>query len=109
VSPWVLLGAAIGLEVAGTVCLKLADGFAKPLPSALVFVFYGAAFTALVFAIRRIDVSVAYAIWSGVGTAAIAAVGMGLLGELFSWSRVFWIAVIVAGVVGLQLDAARAG
>ncbi|MEE4360270.1 MAG: multidrug efflux SMR transporter [Pseudomonadales bacterium] len=103
VNPWLILSVAIALEIAGTVCLKLADGFSHIVPSVLTFLFYGLAFVSLILAIKRVDISVAYAIWSGVGTAAIAVIGMTFLGEPFSWHRVFWVAVIVVGVVGLQL------
>lgn len=108
-NPWLLLSAAITLEIAGTVCLKLADGFSRLVPSVLVFAFYGASFITLIFAIKRLDISIAYAIWSGVGTAAIAIIGMSFLGEVFSWHRIFWVGVIVAGVVGLQLSEAAVG
>ena len=66
---WVLLTAAIVLEVAGTTNMKLSEGFTRPLPSVLIFVFYGLSFTAFTFALKRLDLSMSYAIWAGAGTA----------------------------------------
>ncbi len=67
--PWFILVAAIVLEVAGTTCMKLSAGFTRPVPSLLLWVCYAASFTARTLALKDIEVSVAYAIWSGVGTA----------------------------------------
>jgi small multidrug resistance pump len=98
---WMFLAAAILLEVAGTVSMKLSQGFAHVLPSVLLFAFYGASFTCLNFALRSIDVSVAYAIWSALGLILVAAIGMLLLGESAGTLKLASIAVIVAGVVSL--------
>jgi small multidrug resistance pump len=100
---WLFLSVAILLEVAGTTCMKLSQGFTKPLPSALIFVFYGLAFTALNFALKAIDVSVAYAIWAGVGTVLIALIGFWYFEESATPLKVASIALIVAGVIGLNL------
>ena len=72
---WLCLAGAIVLEVAGTTAMKLSEGFTKPLPSILIFIFYAVAFTLLTLALKRIDISVAYALWSGVGIALIATIG----------------------------------
>ena len=73
---WIALAGAIALEVSGTISMKLSDGFSRPLPSILIFVFYAASFTMLTLALKKIDVSVAYAIWAGAGTALIVIVGV---------------------------------
>ena len=73
---WVLLTAAIVLEVAGTTNMKLSEGFTRPLPSVLIFVFYGLSFTTFTFALKRLDLSMSYAIWAGAGTALIAGIGI---------------------------------
>ncbi|MGH8589282.1 MAG: DMT family transporter, partial [Gammaproteobacteria bacterium] len=72
---WLYLAAAIVFEVAGTTSMKLAQGFTRPLPSVLIFVFYALAFVALTLTLKKMDISVAYSVWSGVGTALIAAIG----------------------------------
>ena len=62
---WFFLIAAIFLEVAGTVSMKLSAGFSRLVPSLLIFIFYSASFAALTMALKKFDVSVVYAIWSG--------------------------------------------
>jgi small multidrug resistance pump len=104
-SDWLFLTAAIVLEVAGTVSMKLSHGFTQALPSALLFVFYGASFTCLNFALRTIEVSVAYAIWSALGLILVAAIGMLLLRESAGALKIGSIALIVLGVVGLYAGA----
>ena len=104
---WVYLAGAIVLEVAGTTSMKLSEGFTKLVPSVLLFVFYAGAFTSLTFALRKIDVSVAYAVWSGVGTALITAIGMLYFHEAAPALKFISIALIIVGVVGLNLGLAR--
>lgn len=99
---WLWLAAAIGLEVAGTVSMKLSDGFRHLVPSVLIFVFYAAAFTALNLALRRLDLSVAYAVWAGVGTALVAGVGILFFREPATVLRLVSIALIIFGVIGLN-------
>lgn len=103
---WLLLLAAITAEVGGTTCLKLSDGFSRLGPSIGVVVLYALAFVFLAAVLKSMDVSVAYAIWSGVGTALIAAVGILIFGEPISGLRLVSLGLIVAGVVGLQLSGA---
>jgi small multidrug resistance pump len=104
---WLFLTGAILLEVAGTISMKLSEGFTKFVPSVLLFVFYAASFSALAFALRRIDVSIAYAIWSGVGTALIAAIGILYFREAATTLRLISIGLIIVGAVGLNLSGAE--
>ena len=99
----VLLMAAIGIEVLATAFLPRADGFTNPLWSALVLGGYGVSIWLLAIVVRSMPISVAYAVWSGVGTAIVAAVGYVFLGESMDWVKVVSLAMIVAGVVGLNL------
>jgi len=101
--------AAIVLEVAGMISMKLSHGFALAVPSVLLFLFYGASFTCLNFALRTIDVSVAYAIWSAVGLTLVAAIGILLLRESAGALKLASIVLIVAGVVGLYTGAGGHG
>lgn len=101
---WLYLAAAILFEVAGTTSMKLAQGFTRPLPSVLIFVFYGLAFVALTLTLKKMDISVAYSVWSGVGTALIAAIGFFWFQEPLTPVRLACIALIVIGVVGLNVD-----
>ena len=101
--PWLYLAAAIVFELCGTTSLKLAAGFTRPLPSVLICVFYAASFTSLAFAIRTIPLGTAYAIWSGVGTAALLPVAWWLFGEAMSASKLAAVGLIIMGVVWLRL------
>lgn len=107
--PWLFLIAAIVLEVAGTTSMKLSEGFTRWAPSAAMFVFYLLSLAALTMALKALDVSVAYAVWAGLGTALIALVGMAWFGEAVSASKVFCLALIIAGVVGLNLSGGAHG
>ena len=98
-----LLVASIVLEVLGTVSMKLSEGFSRPLYSALVAVFYALSIGGLALVLKRIDVSVAYAVWSGLGTAFIAMVGVSVLGEALSVVKVVAVVLIVVGVVMLNM------
>jgi small multidrug resistance pump len=100
---WLILIAAIVAEVIGTTSLKLSEGFTRWLPSLIVVLGYVLAFYLLALALKRIEVSVAYAIWSGLGTALIAIIGILFFKETLNAMKVFSLLLIIAGVVGLQL------
>lgn len=100
---WIYMIAAIVLEVSGTTCMKLSEGFTRRGPAALVVIFYGLSLTALTFALKRIDVSVAYAIWSGLGTALIATIGILWFREPATALKFVSLALIIIGVIGLHL------
>jgi small multidrug resistance pump len=100
---WIYLALAILLEVAGTTCMKLSEGFTKLVPSILLFVLYTLSFGMLTLALKRIDVSVAYAVWSGVGTALIATIGVLWFREPMTALKLISLALIIIGVVGLNL------
>jgi small multidrug resistance pump len=99
----VLLALAIAVEVAATVALRSSDGFSRLVPSLLVVAGYVLAFYLLALVLRSIPVSVAYAVWSGVGTAAVAVIGMAVLGEAAGALKIASLALIIVGVVGLNL------
>jgi small multidrug resistance pump len=104
---WLWLVSAIVLEVAGTTSMKLTQGFTKLVPSSMVFVLYGGAIVGFTLALKRLDVSVAYAVWSGLGTALIAVIGMTYFREPATALRLASIALIIAGVVGLNLGGTK--
>lgn len=97
-----LLIAILG-EVVGTVALKASDGFARLGPTALVVVGYGLTFYFLGLALKQIPLGVAYAIWSGLGTAGAVLAGVLLWRESLNLAGVIGIALIVAGVLILNL------
>jgi len=98
---WLYLALAIAVEVAGTTCMKLSEGFSKLTPSVLMFVFYGISFALFVFALKRIDVSVAYAIWAGLGVLLIGIVGILYFKEPVSALKIVSTLLIIGGVIGL--------
>jgi len=101
---WVFLVMAILFEVAGTTCMKLSQGFARILPSILMFALYALSLSCVAMALKRIEVSVAYAVWSAVGTALIAAIGIVWFKESLSLLKVVSLLLIIAGVVGLHVS-----
>ena len=104
---WVLLLSAIGVEVVSTASLPRTDSFRDPLWTGLVLLGYALSVLLLAIVIRNIPVSVAYAVWSGVGTAGIAVVGVLFLQERLDLAKVAGIALIIVGVVVLNLHQAH--
>lgn len=103
----VFLIIAILSEVAGTTSLKLSEGFSRLIPSIAMVVFYGLSFTFLSFALKRLEVGTVYAIWSGVGTALIATIGILWFKEPLTAIKIGSLALIILGVVGLNLNVAH--
>lgn len=101
---WIYLIVAIVLEVSGTLSMKLSEGFSKLIPSIAMLVFYLLGLSVLALALRKIDVSIAYAVWSGLGTAIIAMVGMLWFEEPITLLKIVSLGLIIAGVVGLNLE-----
>ncbi|MFI9271745.1 DMT family transporter [Kitasatospora sp. NPDC052896] len=101
--PYLLLALAIASEVCATSCLKLTDGFSRLWPSVGVGIGYVLSFLLLGQALKHIPVSVAYAVWSGAGTAAVAAIGVAAFGEHLGKPQLVGIALIIAGVILLNL------
>ena len=99
----VLLAVAIGVEVGATALLPRASGFTDAFWSLVVVTGYGLSIWLLALVVRSMPVSVAYAVWAGVGTAAVAVIGTVFLGESMGWVKATSLAMIIAGVVGLNL------
>lgn len=100
---WLLLAASIAAEVAGTIALRYADGFARLLPSLAAGSLYALAIWLMSVSVRHLEVGLAYAVWAGVGTALTALVGIAWFGEAFHATRLIGIVFIVAGVVCLNI------
>ena len=94
---------AILAEVTGTTCVKLSEGFTRVLPSVLIFVFYGLSLGFLGLALKKVDLGLAYAIWSELGIAFIASVGVLWFREPVTAVKMVSLGLIVAGVAGLNL------
>jgi small multidrug resistance pump len=102
---WLLL--AIGTEVVATSALKASDGFTRIAPSVVVVAGYAASFYFLSLSLRDIPLGVVYAVWSGIGTAAIALIGILFFQETLGWVGIAGIVLIVLGVVLLSASGAH--
>ena len=101
---WVALVAAGFFETAFAVCLKLSNGLRELWPTAGFAVSALASFGLLMVALRELEVGPAYAVWTGIGAAGTAAAGMLFLDDAVSVVKLVSIALILAGVVGLNLS-----
>lgn len=100
--PVLWLAMAIGTELVATTALKLSDGFTRLGWAAIVVVGYGISFYAMSVALRSIPLGVVYAVWSGVGTAAIVLIGFVLFREVLDAIKLAGIGLIIIGVVMLN-------
>lgn len=100
---WLMLGIAILAEVIGTVALKYADGFTKPIPSVIVILGYGLAFFLLSRVVQTIPLAVAYAVWSGAGIALIGMISWVFVGQRLDLAALIGIGLIICGVVVINL------
>ncbi|MEV0221325.1 multidrug efflux SMR transporter [Streptomyces sp. NPDC050704] len=104
---YLLLTGAIAAEVAATTAMKYSEGFSKLWPSLVTGLGYLVAFALLAQTLKTVQVGTAYAIWAGVGTAAIAAIGAVFLGEGLGVAKLAGIMLIIGGVVLLNLGGAH--
>ncbi|MEV7129534.1 multidrug efflux SMR transporter [Streptomyces sp. NPDC093260] len=104
---YLMLAGAIAAEVVATTALKYSEGFSRLWPSLLTALGYVISFVLLAQALKSVQIGTAYAIWSGVGTAAVAVLGLLLFGEELTAAKVGGILLIVGGVVVLNLGGAR--
>jgi multidrug transporter EmrE-like cation transporter len=98
-----LSASAIVSEMICSTGLKASKGFTVFIPSALVVLGYGGAFYLLSLVLKSISLNTAYAVWAGLGTALIAVVGWFFLSELMSLVKAGGIALVIAGVVVINL------
>ncbi len=101
---WVLLVAAGLFETGFAVFLKLSHGFSQLWPTAGFAACALISFGLLTLALRHLEVGPAYAVWTGIGAAGAAAVGMVWLGDAVSAVKLVSIGLVLAGVVGLNLS-----
>ncbi|MBL4614524.1 MAG: multidrug efflux SMR transporter [Magnetovibrio sp.] len=106
--PYALLGIAIATEVAGTTALKFSDGMTKLGPSVVVVIGYGFSFWLLALTLKSMPIGLVYAVWSGLGVAAIAIVGVYWFDEPLNLAGIAGLALIILGVVVLQLSGSGA-
>ncbi|MFZ2651561.1 MAG: multidrug efflux SMR transporter [Burkholderiaceae bacterium] len=99
---WWLLSIAIFFEICGTVCMRLSEGFTRTTPSVLIFLFYAISFVLNTLIIKVLGLSVVYAVWSGVGTAVTAAIGILYFKEPATAVKLASIGLVVIGVMGVH-------
>lgn len=102
-SAWLTLTLAILAEVVATSALKASEGFSRLLPSTVVVIGYGVAFYFLSLTLRHIPVGIAYAVWSGAGTVLIVLIGVLAFRQRIDLAGIIGIALIIAGVLVLNL------
>lgn len=102
VSPWVLLFFAGLAEIGWAIGLKYTQGFTRVLPTVLTLVAMGVSIVLLGLAAKELPIGTAYAVWTGIGAAGTALLGMYLFGEPRDALRLACIALIVGGVLGLK-------
>ncbi|MFB7735642.1 DMT family transporter [Streptomyces sp. NPDC056112] len=104
---YVMLAGAIAAEVAATTAMKYSEGFSRLGPSLITLLGYVVSFVLLAQTLKSVSIGTAYAIWSGIGTAAIAALGLVFFGERMDLAKVAGIVLIIGGVVVLNLGGAH--
>ena len=105
---WWLLAIAIFFEICGTVCMRLSEGFTRITPSVLIFLFYAVSFGLNTFVVKVLGLSVVYAVWSGVGTAITAAIGVLYFKEPATAIKLASIGLVVIGVLGVHASSRAA-
>ena len=100
---WALLFLAGLLEVAWAVGLKYTDGFTRPWPTVATLAAMIGSMVLLALAVRTLPLGTAYAEWTGIGTAGAVLLGIVLFQEPATLARLFFVGMIVAGIVGLKL------
>jgi len=106
---YLYLGIAIAAEVIAPPSMKSLAGFSKPLPLTLVICGYGLSFWMLALVVKSIPVGIAYAIWAGLGIVLVSIAAALIYGQKLDLPAIAGMALIVAGVVVIQLFSASTG
>lgn len=101
---FIYLGLAIAFEVSGTTFMKLSNGLSNLKFAAIMLVCYSISISLLSLALKQIEVGVAYAVWSGVGIALIATIGILFFQESLSVEKVAFMGLIIIGAIGLNIS-----
>lgn len=101
-SGWTLLIIGIAFEVAGSLCLKLSHGFQNFVPTILCFFFFAIALSMINLSVKTLEISTAYAVWSGVGVVIITLIGAIWFAESVTFIKLVFISLILIGVFGLH-------
>ena len=99
---WIFLGIAGFLEIGFAYFMKASEGFTRPIPAVLTIAIGVTSVILLSVSLRTLPVGTGYAVWTGIGAAGTALMGILILGESASPLRLLCIAMILAGVIGLK-------
>lgn len=102
--PWLLLVMAGILEVGWAMALKLSEGFTRPVPGLVGLAMAALSLLLLAIALRSLPVSVAYTVWVGIGMGGVAIYGLVMLGEPAGTFKLFSIAAVCCGIIGLVMS-----
>ena len=100
---WILLGIAGIMEIIFAIRMKWSEGFTRWIPELLTIATDLASVLLLSLSLRTLPVGTAYAVWTGIGAAGTAILGMAALGDPASPLRIFCIVLIIGGVIGLKI------
>lgn len=100
---WIILLIASCFEIAWAIGLKYTDGFTKLVPSVLTVIAMAASVITLNFALKTLPVGTGYAVWTGIGAAGTAVLGIILFKEPATVARLASIGLVLAGIIGLKL------
>lgn len=98
---YVLIGGL--LEIGWAYGMKVSEGFTEPLPSAITVVLLIISFYFFSKSMTMLEIGVAYAVYTGIGTAGTAVIGMAFLGESTDPLRIFFLALLIGGIIGLKI------
>ena len=101
---WLLLFAAGVFEIVWAVSQKYSVGFSRPGPTAITLVAASISFVLLGLAMKNIHLGTAYAVWTGIGIVGTALLGVLLFAEPVTLSRLFFLGLILVGIIGLKLS-----
>jgi quaternary ammonium compound-resistance protein SugE len=101
--PWIILFIASLFEISWAIGLKYSHGFTRPVASVVTVVGLVMSVVLLALAARTLPIGTAYAVWTGIGAAGTAILGLWLFGEPATPARLVCIALIILGVVGLKI------
>ena len=104
---WVILFIAGLLEVVWALLLKQSDGFSKPMPTIGFVVSLAASMLLLSYALRTLPVGTAYAVWTGIGAAGTAIIGILWLGESRDVLKLISLVMLVGGIIGMRLTSSH--
>lgn len=104
---WLLLTLGIFTEVSATTCMKLSNGFTRGVPSVFTFVFWVVSMAIFILALKRFELSFAYALWAGAGILIVGIVGIIFFDESANPLKIVSIVLISVGIIGLNLSQMR--